>query len=95
MKARTPNGFPFWQTAALWLLALPLVLRVKAQTSAEFCAEPLLNLNPEGHFAAIRRIDVDARDRWLVSGARPIRVNVFPPIITCAASTSQVAAASH
>jgi WD40 repeat protein len=43
----------------------------------DFPSEPQLRLNPEGHFAAITRIDVDARGRWLVSGSDDKTVKVW------------------
>jgi hypothetical protein len=61
--------------AAAWLLALTCLAAVEA--ADEFPTEPLLRLDPEGHFASIRRIDVDARGRWLVSGAHDKTVKVW------------------
>jgi len=37
-------------------------------------ADPVLRLSPEGHFAMIRHIDVDAQGHWLVSGSEDKKV---------------------
>ena len=42
-----------------------------------FPAEPQLRLDPEGHTAAIIRIDCDRAGRWLVSGAHDKTVKVW------------------
>ena len=46
-------------------------------TATEFPVEPQLRLNPEGHAALIRRIDVDGQGRWLVSGSHDKTVKAW------------------
>jgi len=71
-----------WALPALLLaLAMPalsgLALAAADANPDPFSAEPILRLDPGGHTAAIRRIDVDAGERWVVSGSDDKTVRIW------------------
>ncbi len=62
------------------LLALALsglALAVPDAGPDPFPAEPILRLDPGGHTAAISRMDVDAGERWAVSGSHDKTVRIW------------------
>lgn len=65
---------PFWVS---WLIFFCVLFFVSPLCASNFPAEPILRLNPEGHFAIIRRIDVDAEARYLVSSSDDKTVKVW------------------
>ncbi len=65
---------PYW---VAWLIAFNVLFFVSPIFASNFPAEPILRLNTEGHFSSIRRIDVDAKARYLVSGSDDKTVKVW------------------
>lgn len=72
--ARTPMRIVAWIALAVLAAAAGAA---RAQTDGPYPAEPILQLNTEMHTAPIRRIDVDAAGRFVVSGSHDKTVRVW------------------
>jgi WD40 repeat protein len=59
------------------LIALCILLCVSPLWASNFPTDPILRLNPEGHFSSIWRIDVDANAGYLVSGSLDKTVKIW------------------
>ncbi len=72
-----------WSFFLLVLVLLPACTELRDEAERlpsddqELPIKPILRLNPENHFATVRRIDVDAAGRWLVSGSHDKTVKVW------------------